>query len=83
MNITFFRIYITENEIRVVGFCQNQISFALYGYRNMGIAFCGAWLYFWVHLALYVNYMEYYTEMLARKYKYTCQLTNKEPKDFS
>ena len=46
MKTTFFTVYITENVIRVIGFPQNQIIVALYGYHVMWIALCGAWLYF-------------------------------------
>ena len=33
MKTTFFKVCITENVIRVIGFPQNQIVVALYGYQ--------------------------------------------------
>ena len=50
MNTTFFEIYIKENDkrkcdsryrVRVIGFPQNQIMTALYGYRVVRTALCG------------------------------------------
>ena len=40
MKITSTKVYITEAVIRVLGFPENQIIIALYGYRVMRTAQC-------------------------------------------
>ena len=42
MKTAFLTVDIKENVIRVIGFPQIRISLALYGYRVVRIALCGA-----------------------------------------